>query len=159
MPNPKPETRTALHTGGCQCGAVRYALYAAPDNASICHCRMCQKAAGNLFGAFAGVKRADFAWTRGRPEHFNSSEVIARDFCGDCGTPLTFRQLDRDRTSIAIGSLDHPEEVPITKQFGIESRIPGFETLASLPAQKTSDWVEPARAPKLASRQHPDHET
>jgi hypothetical protein len=154
-----PQTRTAVHTGGCQCGAVRYALYAEPNNASICHCRMCQKAAGNLFGAFAGVKHADFAWTRGSPKHFNSSEVIARDFCGDCGTPLTFRQLDRDRTSIAIGSLDHPEKVPITKQFGIESQVPGFENLAHLPAQKTSDWVDPVRAPKLASRQHPDRET
>jgi hypothetical protein len=159
MPNSKPETRNAVHTGGCQCGAVRYELYAEPDNASICHCRMCQKASGNLFGAFAGVTRAGFAWTRGHPKHFNSSEVIARDFCGDCGTPLTFRQLDRDRVSITIGTLDHPEKVPVIKQFGIESRVPGFEKLAGLPAQKTSDWVDPARAPKLASRQHPDRET
>jgi hypothetical protein len=28
-------------TGGCQCGAVRYALYSVPSEPSICHCRMC----------------------------------------------------------------------------------------------------------------------
>ena len=37
------EQRKPVLTGGCQCGAVRYALYAAPDRAGICHCRMCQK--------------------------------------------------------------------------------------------------------------------
>ena len=49
------ETRKPLHTGGCQCGAVRYALYAEPTNPHVCHCRMCQKASGGYFGAFAGV--------------------------------------------------------------------------------------------------------
>ena len=153
------EARKPLHTGGCQCGAIRYALYAEPSNVSVCHCRMCQKASGNLFQALGGVRRADLAWTRGTPKFFNSSEVIARDFCGDCGTPLTYRQLDKDRTSIALGSLDHPERVPVTLQYGIESRIPGIEKISQLSGKKTSDWVEPARAPKLASRQHPDRDT
>jgi hypothetical protein len=35
--------RSAHMTGGCQCGAVRYALMSEPTHASICHCRMCQK--------------------------------------------------------------------------------------------------------------------
>jgi hypothetical protein len=153
------DTRILLLTGGCQCGAIRYALYAQPDNASVCHCRMCQKASGNLFGAFAGVKRAEFAWTRGTPKHFNSSQAVVRDFCGDCGTPLTYRPLDRDRVSVALGSLDHPEAVPVTKQYGVESRIPGFAALCSLPEWKTSDWMPPESAPGLASRQHPDHDT
>ena len=42
------EERQMVHSGGCQCGAVRYALYAEPYGTQICHCRMCQKA----FGAF-----------------------------------------------------------------------------------------------------------
>jgi hypothetical protein len=151
--------RTPHLTGGCQCGAVRYALYAQPDNASICHCRMCQKAAGNLFGAFGGVKRSEFAWTRGTPKHFMSSEVVARDFCGDCGTPLTYRPLDKDRVSVAIGSLDHPEKVPIGRQYGMESRIPGFEELCKLPGRTTEAVMPADRIAKLASRQHPDHDT
>ncbi len=159
MPDAPSQKRLPLHTGGCQCGAVRYALYAEPNNVSVCHCRMCQKASGNLFQAFGGVKRAEFAWTRGAPKFFNSSEVIARDFCADCGTPLTFRQLDKDRVSISVGSLDHPERVPITMQYGMESCIPGVDNINRLPGQKTGDLVDPARAPKLASRQHPDHDT
>lgn len=159
MTNDHLQSGTPHLTGGCQCGAVRYALFAQPNNASICHCRMCQKASGNLFGAFGGVKWAEFAWTRGLPKSFNSSQVIARDFCADCGTPLTFRSLDKDRVSVTLGSLDRPELVPITKQYCIESCIPGFDDLSKLPAQKTSDWVAPERVPKLASWQHPDHDT
>ena len=39
-------------TGGCQCGAVRYALLALPLEVSVCHCRMCQKASGGPIMAF-----------------------------------------------------------------------------------------------------------
>ena len=51
--------------GGCQCGAVRYALHAMPTYPMICYCRMCQKQFGNISGAFAGVERKDFELTRG----------------------------------------------------------------------------------------------
>ena len=64
------ETRTPVHTGGCQCGAVRYALYAEPTNPHVCHCRMCQKAFGSYFAPLAGVPLGDFAWTRGSPGVF-----------------------------------------------------------------------------------------
>ena len=102
------ETREPVFTGGCQCGAVRYALYSVPTEPSICHCRMCQKAFGNYFAALAGVPMADLAWTRGRPGTFDSSELVERGFCRDCGTPLFFRYRNRDRISVSIGSLDEP---------------------------------------------------
>ena len=35
------DQRTPTMTGGCQCGAVRYALLSEPTGANICHCRMC----------------------------------------------------------------------------------------------------------------------
>ena len=60
-------------TGGCQCGAVRFALSAAPVKVSIYHCRMCQKAAGAPFASFADIELGDFAWTRGKPSAFRSS--------------------------------------------------------------------------------------
>ena len=59
--------RLPVLTGGCQCGAVRYAFYAEPAAADICHCRMCQKAMGNLFMAYASVPRKEFGGPRARP--------------------------------------------------------------------------------------------
>ena len=58
-------TGTGQITGGCQCGAVRYAIDAPPHHATICHCRMCQKAMGGAYLASASVVPGTFRWTRG----------------------------------------------------------------------------------------------
>lgn len=148
-----------LLTGGCQCGAVRYALYAPPQGPHICHCRMCQKAFGSYFAPLAGVALADFAWTRGAPRTFASSALGERGFCGDCGTPLSFRDIDRDRIDISLGSLDDPSAALPANQYGTESRVPFFSSLADLPATATEDDVPPERMLHYKSRQHPDHDT
>ena len=148
--------RAPVLTGGCQCGAVRYALYAAPTSADICHCRMCQKAMGNLFVAAASVPLADFAWTRGAPATWQSSAIAERGFCAQCGTPLSFRYLAGERISVTIGSLDQPALVRPTTQIGIESRVPWFAELATLPASTTADNPPPGGLAAVGSRQHPD---
>jgi aspartate-semialdehyde dehydrogenase len=35
-------------TGGCMCGQVRYLARIGSDDAYLCHCRMCQRASGNV---------------------------------------------------------------------------------------------------------------
>jgi len=144
-------------TGGCQCGAVRYRLDAEPTGANICHCRMCQKASGGPFMAFAGVRLSQLAWTRGRPKVFASSAVAERGFCPACGTPLTYRILDRDRISVTIGSLDDPAAVAPAMQYGVESRVPWLDSVSSLPQRDIAAFLG-ARA-NVGSRQHPDCDT
>lgn len=152
--------RTALHTGGCQCGAVRFALYAEPQNPHICHCRMCQKQFGSFFAPLASIGREDFDWTRGRPGIFKSSQIVERGFCRDCGTPLTCDTIKDDHLSIALGSLDQPSRVPPQTQFGNEGKLPWFGTLDGLPGETTTEQdIAPETMRKLASRQHPDHDT
>lgn len=152
------EDREAVMRGGCQCGAVRYALYAEPYGASLCFCRMCQKAFGNVVASFAAVRLPDIAWTRGRPAIFKASEGAERGFCRDCGTPLSFQYAGGDHISIAIGSLDEPVRVRPTEADGIESRVPWFDSLAGLPGTRTEDVIDAAQMARLASRQHPDFE-
>ena len=152
---------TAALTGGCQCGAVRYALHAAPTGASICHCRMCQKAFGSYFAPLAGVPLDKFELTRGTLSIFRSSDQTERGFCQNCGTPLTFHYIGRPRISVSLGSLDEPEKIRPVEQFGIESRMPWFADLDSLPGEKTTEEDEPELASKIAASnyQHPDHDT
>lgn len=132
-----------MATGGCQCGALRYAFYAPLQRAHVCHCRMCQRATGGLFAALAGNTRDNFAWTRGEPNYFASSNLAKREFCGLCGTPLTFQYLDpAARIHVTIGSLDHPELVKLEMQYGIESRLPWVKFCEEVPAEVTAATAE-----------------
>jgi hypothetical protein len=146
-------------SGGCQCGAVRYQLTAVPTGASICHCRMCQKAGGAPFMAFTGVRPANLLFTRGMPAKYSSSEFAERGFCAACGTPLTYQVKGRNRISVSIGSLDDPALFAPAEQFGIESTLPWFATLAALPGQRTEDWLGAANIEDVGNHQHPDRET
>jgi hypothetical protein len=51
--------------GGCQCGAIRYEIVAAPVSLYVCHCRECQKQSASAFGISVIVKRSDFRLLRG----------------------------------------------------------------------------------------------
>ena len=143
-------------TGGCQCGAVRYRLEASPTGANVCHCRMCQAASGGPFMAFAGVRLDELVWTRGAPKVFASSAVAVRGFCAECGTPLTYRLLGRDRISVTLGSLDQPSAIAPEMQYGIESRLPWLDSVSSL---RQGDVATFLRGGAVASRQHPNHDT
>lgn len=146
------DTRTPVATGGCQCGAVRYAFYAPLENVHVCHCRMCQRATGGIFAALAGGSPANFAWTRGTPSFFASSNLARRGFCEKCGTPLSFKyETPEARMYTTIGSLDEPEKAPIVKQFGIESQLPWVKFCEDVPAERTGE--APAAQEFLATMQ------
>jgi hypothetical protein len=150
------EARVDL-TGGCQCGAVRYRLAAWPTGENVCPCRMRQKAGGGPFMAFAGVRVAELSWTRGTPRAFASSGVAERGFCGDCGTPLTYRLVGRDRISITIGSLDRASAVTPRMQYGVESKVAWLDSIPALPEHDIVRFL--GSGVRVGSRQHPDHDT
>jgi hypothetical protein len=138
---------------------VRYALAVVPARTSLCHCRMCQKAVGQPFAAYATVAASDFAWTRGNPPAFRSSSAAERHFCPACGTSLTFRYLARPEMDVAVGTLDHPGQVTPVAQVGVESRLPWMASavLDALPQSGTQGGQPLLQG--LVSFQHPDHDT
>jgi len=147
-----------LYTGGCQCGAVRFRVEGALAEASVCHCRMCQKAAGNFYLPLVTVKGSKLIWTRGEPKKFQSSSHGYRGFCGDCGTPLTFEA--PDGVALTIGAFDHPEEIAPTVQWGTEAKLPYVDDVPRLPAHDTLEDAEAGGyLHELKSFQHPDHDT
>ena len=140
-------------TGGCQCGAVRYALSRVPDT-EFCHCRMCQRAVGNVFAALSMVAKDELRWTRGEPAFYASSNVAKRGFCRDCGTPLTFAFDDRPRIEVTTGSLDDPEIAPVQEHFGVESRLSWLHVNEDLPQHRTEDSADsPANTPEFVAQQ------
>lgn len=152
--------RTPVFTGGCQCGAVRFAVYAAqPVRIGLCHCRMCQKAVAGPFVSLADVRHEDFAWTRGRPASFRSSTIAERDFCAACGTPLSYRQIGGPNIELTTGSFDHPDRVVPTYATGSESQLPWTTAIGDLPSRTTEQASSAEALKRIVSYQHPDHET
>ena len=152
------EASKPVLTGGCQCGAIRYALTAAPTRVSICHCRMCQKASGAPFASLADINRENLTWTRGTPATFRSSSIAERDFCAKCGTPLSYRRIEGDSIEIMTGTFDRPDRVVPTRQFGSESRLGWVVAIANLPSQTTQQNYGPEKMATIVSHQHPDHD-
>jgi len=86
-------TRQPRHTGGCECGAIRYECSAAPIVMFNCHCRECQRVTGGPYTPVVLVPAEAFRLTRGAlRHHFTPSEMMGRHkrgFCGDCGSRVT----------------------------------------------------------------------
>jgi hypothetical protein len=152
-----------VYTGGCQCGAVRYRVEGTLSGPHICHCRMCQKAAGNYFMPLAGAGKDEFTVTRGEISWYHSSDPVRRGFCSNCGTPLIFDTVSASRLSVTLGSLDNPAEIEPVHQYGVESKMPWFARLDGLPGNETEDeeFLDgvPLENIRDSNHQHPDYDT
>src|SRR3954464_13368274 len=116
MDERSPSQANERYTGGCQCGAVRFAVEEGLGRASICHCRMCQKAFGNAFAPL--VTAPGLTFTRGSPAYFRSSNQVKRVFCPACGTPLTYEP-DGLSPEVAICAFDDPAVAPPVIQLEV----------------------------------------
>lgn len=150
-------------SGGCQCGSVRYRAARSPAGPHLCHCRMCQKAAGNYFMPLGGVAHDDFTVTRGEIAWFHSSDLVRRGFCRNCGTPLIYETIGDDHVAITLGSLDRPRDVKPTAHSDAYARMPWFADLLGLPEEGAQDPDDGGGARyqsiRNSNHQHPDHDT
>src|SRR5690242_8017411 len=103
-------------TGGCLCGAVRYLSEAPPAEGAFCHCTICRRSYGGLFGTLLRFPSAAFGITQGKPKRYRSSPIATRTFCEVCGAPIAFVYDGGGDPWIALGSLDHPEDWPMTPE-------------------------------------------
>lgn len=151
--------RDPVHTGGCQCGAVRFAVYVQPEKIGLCHCRMCQKAVAGPFAVLAEVPWGEFAWTRGAPAAFQSSSRAIRDFCAACGTPLSYRKPGGTIIELLTGTFDQPARVAPTYETGTESMLAWLDGISTMPGKSTIENSGAAEISKIESYQHPDRDT
>lgn len=126
-------------TGGCQCGRVRYRVDGdAVGVASLCHCRMCQRATGGFAAALVAFPRHAVAWEHA-PEYFASSPIARRPFCRECGTPLGFCFDDGAEIELTLGSFDDPGEFVPVEHAGAESLLEPWVNSAALPRKRSDE--------------------
>ena len=127
-------------TGGCACGAVTFAAEVQSFDAYLCHCRMCQRASGNVSLAMLGIEQSAVTWSR-EPDWYRSSAIAERPFCAACGTSLGFRYLDgTTRMDLTVAAFDDPSRFRPTAHFGAESLHEARLDTSALPRTRADEY-------------------
>jgi hypothetical protein len=129
-------------TGGCLCGAVRYALNGGPLLAYACHCHDCQTRSGAAFTLTLVVRSADLT-VIGEPVTYERTSpwgrVTEQSFCPTCRVQLISRApAAPDYATLRVGTLDDASWVVPGAQSFVESAIPW----AVMPGVPVVPWRE-----------------
>ncbi len=101
--------------GGCLCTAVRYESKAEPVITRVCWCRACQYVAAGNATVNVFFRTESFS-THGETGDYrsvaDSGNIIHRQFCRQCGTPLfTSAEARPHVIGVRAGTLDDPNLV------------------------------------------------
>jgi len=114
---------TKKHTGGCQCGAVRYITTDQTVRAMACHCTSCKLRTGAAYGVGVYFNDEDIVFTQGKLNTFEfrsdtSARWLRNEFCANCGTTVTWTtEMRPGLRAIAGGTFDN------VNWYRIESHI------------------------------------
>lgn len=94
-----------VNEGACLCGAVRFEIAGAYRWFAHCHCALCRKQYGTLFGTSLGVPDQRLRWHAGRDAvaHFRASPAFERPFCPRCGAKVPARSHEPDSWTVPAG--------------------------------------------------------
>jgi hypothetical protein len=116
-----------MHTGGCRCGAVRFAAEGAPNWVAYCHCASCRHATGAPVAAHVRFPTAAVRFAAGPPTEFAPAPGVTRGFCGRCGSPISFVGARwPGEVHLHLGSFDDCSDVVPTVQAFAEERLPSL---------------------------------
>ena len=126
--------------GGCACRRIRYEAAVVPEEAYLCHCRMCQRASGAISLALVNAQLDAISWEH-EPDWYDSSPIAARPFCAECGTSLGFRFKEgSDKMDLTVASFDDPSPFRPKHHFGAESIQRHWLNTEGLPEVRTGDY-------------------
>lgn len=142
------------HTGGCQCGRIRYRADLPSDEAYQCHCRMCQRATGGFAAAFVQIDGARVMWDH-EPDWYESSPIARRGFCSACGTPLAFMFKDGTGLDLTVGSFDDPSALVPILHAGAEGIHEAWLDTSGLPRHRSDEIQSVVSRWQAAGREVP----
>ena len=126
--------------GGCDCGAVRYRMEAAPLFVHCCHCRWCQRESGASFALNAMIEADRVVHLGHDPElvHTPSAsgrgQLIAR--CPTCKVAVwsNYSGAGPLVRFVRVGTLDDPDRLPPDIHIFTESKQPWVVLPEGVPA-------------------------
>lgn len=116
-----------MTTGACLCGLIRYEVSAPFKWMAHCHCSMCRKHHGSLYGTTLAADRQQFKWLSGEEHitHYRTSPAFERPFCSQCGSVVP--DVAGDVAIIPAGTLDSDPGTKPTVHIFAASKSPMWD--------------------------------
>src|ERR671931_1317252 len=128
------ETKRRMLTGGCLCGAVRYAVADEFLYAANCHCSDCRRATGSAFKPFAGIEREKLTLTKGEDGLLLFGDEKGHDaHCKRCGSLLYSLVRDGAFVHMAMGTLADDPTIRPSEHIFVGSKAPWYTITDDLP--------------------------
>jgi hypothetical protein len=148
-------------TGGCACGAVRYAMVSEPMFVHCCHCLDCQRQTGSAFVINAMIETDRIKLLSGRPEPVGVPTDSGRSHdiyrCPNCRVALWSDYGGRSYLRfVRVGTLDEPHSITPDVHIFARSKVPWVALPPDVPAFEEfydlrSQWPESAQARRKAA--------
>lgn len=139
-------------TGACLCEAVRFEIEPPLRWFAHCHCSMCRKHHGTLFGTTIGIPEGRFRWLAGEDAlvRYRASAAFERPFCGRCGSKAPALSQMPGEITVPAGALASLPGRPRSHIF-VDSKSPLVEIRDELPQHAA---YPPGIPPPVVQRPH-----
>ncbi len=99
---------SAIHTGSCLCGAVRFKIDGALRDVVYCHCSQCRRQTGHFYAATNVADAAIEVIGSDNLTWYEASDFARRGFCKTCGSALFWKHNQLAEVSVLAGAFDQP---------------------------------------------------
>jgi hypothetical protein len=135
--------RRSMMLGRCFCGTIRFEIDTPVQSCVNCHCESCRRQCSAPMTTYIGVPDSQWRWISGKPKVHKSSPGVERTFCGNCGTPLSFRSKKMSGVMhLFVAALDQPEKFEPTLHAAFEEKLPWLKLADGLPTCIGPDYTK-----------------
>ncbi len=128
--------------GRCLCGSVDFEIDAPFLSVVNCHCESCRRQCSAPMTTYIGVPDTQWRWTGDLPKVYISSPGVERTFCGNCGTPISFRS---ERMSgvmhLYVAAMEKPEDFEPKLHVAYEEKLPWLKIGDDLPKRNGPEYL------------------
>ncbi len=112
-------------TGGCLCGAVRFAAEDVQTDVHSCHCGQCRRWGGSSAMA---VEVGSVAFTgETQIRRYQSSDWAERGFCPLCGSSLFYHLKGTERYILWLGAFDDQAPFRLAGEIYMDEKPPAYD--------------------------------
>ncbi len=133
---------TETYRGRCLCKAVSFEIDLPIQSCVNCHCESCRRQCSAPMTSYIGVADNQWRWTGEMPKTYHSSPGVERTFCGNCGTPISFRSEKMSEVMhLYVAAMEEPEKFIPKLHVAYEEKLPWLNIGDTLPKRNGPEYL------------------